>query len=395
MNLTAKIIAGLKLGERSDLIAFDDQLPGFGYRLRRGAGGKLLKSFVAQYRHAGATRRVLLGPGETLSLEQARRAAKKVLAKAALGEDVQATRNERRAKDRQTMPHVVSEYLAAKEWAPKTRAEVSRYLTDARYFGALHRLPVDKVTRKDVAAALIAIGRERGNTTAAVARGVLSAFFSWAMQMGLAESNPVVGTVRHEIASRDRVLSDDEIAAVWKASGDDDFGRIVRLLILTACRRSEIGAMCWNEFDGEAGTWTLPKERSKTGHSLTLPLMPSMMEIFTAVPRQMDRDQLFGERADGFTQWSAAKRELDGRLEIEPWRLHDLRRSAASKLGDLGIAPHVVERILGHQSGHRAGTAGVYNKSDYRREVAAALALWHDHIKSLISGKRKVVALRK
>ena len=334
MNLTAKSIAKLALDGRDDLIAFDDALPGFGYRLRKGAGGKLLKSFVAQYRHAGATRRVLLGPGETLSLEQARRAARKVLAKAALGEDVQATRNERRARDRQTMRSLVDDYLAAKECAPKTLREVTRYLTDPGYFGALHRLPVDKVTRKDVAAALVAIARERGNTTAAVARGVLSAFFSWAMQMGLAESNAVIGTVRHEIASRDRVLDDDELAAIWKACGDDDFGRIVRLLILTGARRSEVGGMAYSEFDLEAGTWTIPKERSKNGHAHTLPVLPAMSELLIAGPRQWDRDQLFGERADGFTQWSAGKRELDGKLELsEPATLHDIRRSVATRMG--------------------------------------------------------------
>jgi integrase len=396
MKLDSKTIAALKLGDRNDVIAFDDQLPGFGFRLRQGAGGKLLKSFIAQYRHAGATRRVLLGSAAKLSPDEARRAARKVLAKAALGEDVQATRNERRAKDRRTMRAVIDEYLAAKEWAPKTRTEVTRYLTDVGYFGALHRLPVDKVTRKDVASALVAIRRQRGNTTAAVARGVLSAFFSWSMQMGLAESNPVVGTVRHAIEARDRVLDDAELAAIWKASGDDDFGCIVKLLILTGCRRSEVGGMAYSEFDLEAGTWTIRKERSKNGHAHTLPVLPLMSDLLITGRVRGERDALFGDRADGFTMWSLGKRQLDKRLDIaERWTLHDIRRSVATRMADIGIAPHVIEQILNHVSGHKSGVAGIYNRSSYTNEVRAALALWTDHVNTLIAGgKRKLVALR-
>jgi integrase len=397
MKLDAKTVRSLKLGERSDLIVFDDQLPGFGYRLRQGAGGKLLKSFIAQYRHAGATRRVLLGSAATVKPEQARQAARKLLAKVALGEDPQATRIERRAKDRQTTRAVIDEYLAAKDCAPNTRREITRYLTDPGYFGALHRVPLDKVTRRDVASALVAIGRERGTTTAAVARGVASAFFSWAMQMGLAESNPVVGTVRHEIEARDRVLSDAELAAIWKASGDDDFGKIVRLLILFGCRRGAVGGICFSELDleGAQPSWTIPKERSKNGRAHTLPLMPMASGIIATVAQRVGRDQLFGERcASGFSQWSKCKEALDRRLAIaEAWRLHDIRRSCATGLANLGTAPHVVEQVLGHQNGHKV--ARTYNHSSYEREVRAALALWEDHIRTLVAGgKRKVIALR-
>jgi integrase len=395
MKLDAKTIAGVKLGDRNDVIVFDDQLPGFGYRLRQGAGGKLLKSFIAQYRHAGATRRVLLGTASTLKPEQARQAAKKLLAKVALGEDPQASRIERRAKDRQTTRAVVDEYLADKQCAPNTRREITRYLTDPGYFGTLHRVPVDKVTRRDVASALIAISRERGTTTAAVARGVLSAFFSWSMQMGLTESNPVVGTKRHEIKERDRVIDDHEIAAIWKASGDDEAGKIVRLLTLLGARRSEVGGMAWSELDLERGTWTIPQERSKNGRSHTLPLMPMALEIIATVPQRANRDQLFGERsAGGFSQWSRCKEALDRRLDIaEAWTLHDIRRSCATGLANLGTPPHVVEQVLGHQNGHKV--ARTYNHSSYEREVRAALALWEDHIRTLIAGgKRKLFALR-
>src|SRR5262249_21604390 len=159
---------------------------------------------------------------------------------------------------------------------------------------------------------------------------------------------------------------------------DDDFGRIVRLLILTGCRRSEVGGMAYSEFDLEAGTWTIRKERSKNGHAHRLPVLPAMSDLLITGRVRGERDGLFGDRADGFTQWSAAKRELDQRLEIAAWRLHDIRRSVATKMGDIGIQPHIIEQILNHQSGHKSGVAGVYNRSNYTNEVRAALALWHD-----------------
>jgi Arm DNA-binding domain len=115
MKLDAKADAALKLGGKTDAIFFDDSMVGFGYRLRRGSGGKVLRSWIVQYRRAGASRRILLGSAEVLSAEAARTAAKKVLAKVALGEDPQAERIDRRGKDKLSLRTMVEEYLAAKE----------------------------------------------------------------------------------------------------------------------------------------------------------------------------------------------------------------------------------------------------------------------------------------
>jgi len=124
-----------------------------------------------------------------------------------------------------------------------------------------------------------------------------------------------------------------------------------------------------------------------------LPLMPMMREIIESVPRMAGRDHLFGVHSPlGFTAWAGGKRALDA-SGVTDWRLHDIRRSVVTKLGDIGVAPHIIEQILNHQSGHRAGVAGVYNRSSYEREVRAALAMWNDHIRTLVDGgERKVVA---
>ena len=396
MKLDAKSVAALALDGKTDAIHFDDALTGFGYRLRRGAGGKtLLRTWVVQYRHAGGTRRMLLGSAEVLGAEQARAAAKKVLARVALGEDPSADRADRRGKDRLTVRACVAEFLAVKkgELAPRSFVETKRYLTDPRYFGPMHSMPIDAVSRKDVAARTVVIARECGSPTASRARGALGGFFSWCLRMGFIEVNPTVGAhTPAEPKPRDRVLSDGELAAIWKACGDDDYGKVVRLLALGAWRRAEIGDLVWTELDFEAGTITIPAARNKSGRAHSLPLMPMMRRILESVPRMASRPQLFGVHSHGFTAWHKGKAALDARLgdAVGEWRLHDVRRSAATRMGDLKVAPHVVERILGHAFGDTV--ARTYNRSLYDNEVRAALAVWEAHILSLVEGgERKVL----
>jgi integrase len=117
------------------------------------------------------------------------------------------------------------------------------------------------------------------------------------------------------------------------------------------------------------------------------------LEIISAVPRMASRDQLFGVRGNGFTAWARGKRALDQRSDVRDWTVHDIRRTFSTRLHDLGVAPHVVEQILNHQ-GHRGQVGSVYNKSRYEREVHSALALWEDHVRTLVDGGgRKVVPL--
>jgi integrase len=336
--------------------------------------------------------------GSILSAEQARDQAKKILAKVALDQDPATEKKRRASADKFTFAAMGEEFLMAKEGTvrPRTFTEAKRYLQGS-YFKPLHTMSVDAITRRDVAARLLVIGRESGSVTAARARSVLSGMYAWAMGQGLAETNPVVGTNRPKTSPpRDRVLTDQEVVAIWNAAGDDEFGRIVKLLILTGQRRTEVGGMTWNELDG--GTWTIPAARTKNGRQHTLPLSGLAQSIIESVPPQIGRDHLFGARAPrGFCSWAPAKDDLDARLgdQVRPWTLHDLRRSFATRMCDLGILPHVVEQILNHHSGHRRGPAGVYNWSPYEREVRAALALWDDHIRSIIQGGgRKVLPMR-
>jgi len=385
---------------KADTIVFDDDLAGFGYRMRSAAKGKTARSWVAQYRIKGRTRRVLIGSAETVSAEQARAAARKILAQVQLGGDPQGEKQTARLKAAHTLRSIAADYLETRksELRPASYRVTKLYLTDPVYFGPLHAVAVSAITRADVAARLRIIAKNSGTVTAGRARSALSTLFAWAIGEGLGEANPVIGTNRPaDSTPRDRVLEDHELVAIWKASGDNGYGKIVRLLLLTAARRQEIGGVRWSELDLDRGLWALPKERAKNGRALTLPLPQMALDIIKSVPEIVGRDQLFGTRADaGFTHWGPSKAELDKRLagKVSAWKLHDLRRTAATRMGDLGTQPHVIEAILNHYGGFRSGISFTYNRSPYEGEMRTALALWADHVAGLIGGVKKVVALR-
>jgi integrase len=387
MKLTAAIIDSLTCPPgRQDKTYFDDSLPGFGLRIR--ASG--VRRWVVQYELHGRTRRIVIGPPEVIGLEEARRIARRHLAKKALGIDVAVEKAEARKAARQTLGSIVDNYLAGRKdkIRPSSMRSLERYLQ--QWWQPLHGLPISRISRADIAAHLsgppVAAGR---------ARSALMGFFSWAIKQGHVDANPVIGTdVPHEhIKPRERVLSLDELAAIWKAcNGAYAYDMIVRLLIVTGCRRQEVGSMRWAELNRAEGTWTIPAARSKSDRSHTLPLPALAWSIIDAwTQRGAFPDRLFSGK--GFGAWAMNKRALDARCGVEGWTLHDLRRSVATHLGDMGIAPHTIEAILGHTLGSRV--ARTYNRSPYLDEMRTALAMWADHIETLVEGaERKIVPLR-
>jgi integrase len=404
LKLDQETVAELALepGRNEDFV-WDSQVEGYGVRLRRGAKG-LRFTYVAQYRTNGHTRRVTLGSSERLTELEARKGARKVLARATLGGDPQGEKAAARVAAERTLAKVITVYLADKKAAvrPATHRLAELYL-NGPYFRSLHAKGIATISHADVAARLTAIKRNHSSHTAAAARRAISALFTWAMQEGLCGANPVAGTRKPaEAKSRDRVLSDAELVAIWNACGDDDYGRIVRLLILLGARRQEIGGMRSSELNLEAGIWTLPAERSKNGVANTITLPAAALEIIRAVGllRSGDRDTLFGARGGkaGYAAWDHSKQALDRRLgnAVAPWRLHDLRRTVATRMADIGIEPHIIEAALNHRSGHRRGVAGVYNRSTYEGQVKAALARWSAHLLALVEGRGgdNVVELR-
>lgn len=365
-------------------IFFDETLPGFGLRVR--AGGK--QTWIAQYRLGSKQRRVTLGTVETLNADEARIRARGALAKVHLGIDPQVEKAEARAQAAITLGRVIDDYLArhaAKRLKPSTFGEVERYLR--RHWAALLELPVRNVTRGHVAAQLARISRDSGGYAANRARAALSAFYAWAIAEGLTDANPVVGTRKPvDEVTRDRVLTEDELATIWRHAGGGDYGAIVRLLILTGQRREEVAAMTWDELDLEGATWRIDGDRTKNSRTHEVPLAPQAVTMLNALEKRQGRALVFGSRAGPFSGWSKAKASHDTRMSaargdaLPPWRLHDVRRTVATRLADIGVQPHVIEAVLNHVSGHKAGVAGVYNRSTYSAEKRAALTLWGEYV---------------
>jgi integrase len=408
MRLTSTVIQALTLPAGvADRTYFDDDLPGFGVRLR--AAGS--KKWVVQYDHGGKTRRLTLGPVSALDPGEARRRAKDVFAARTLGRDPAAEKQESRARAIETFGALLPRYLDFKRFKlrPRSYRETERHLTS--YAKPLHHRPVGEINRRAVAGLLATLAANSGPTAAKCARASLSGFFTWLAREGLTDTNPVSFTNKpQERGARTRVLSDGELREIWEAlEGAGQYADIVRLLLFTAARRIEIGDLSSDELSIEAAEIRLPGSRTKNGEPHAIPLAPAPLAILAARQVADGRGFVFGRGRAGFVGWSSAKRALDERIAAarqatgiaEPmpgWTLHDLRRVVSTAMHDrLEIAPHIVEATLGHV-GHKAGVAGTYNKAEYLAERRRALEKWAAFLDEIVTGKRpaaKVVQLRK
>jgi integrase len=372
MRLTTASIEGLKLDTGvADKIIFDDEVPGFGVRVR--ASGA--RTWIYQYKIGGRTRRLVLGQVTAIKPTRAREIASELHAKVRLGGDPASEKREKVQRALDTFGALTERFIAQYNRRQRTRDEVVRHLR--RYAAPLHSTPVGAITLRDVADLLAKIDKGSGATTTNRVRSTLSACFAWAMREGLALSNPVVNTNKREEQPRDRVLSSEELGRIWRAAGDDAFGTIIKLLILTGQRRSEIAELRWAEIDSSTDVINLPAERTKNKRSHVVPLAPTARGLLSA--RQRTGDTVFKSLA-----WSHSKRDLDSRSEVNSWVIHDIRRSVATGMADIGIALHIIEAVLNHVSGHKGGVAGIYNRSSYAAEKAAALARWDTHVASIV-----------
>lgn len=387
MRFTKTSIEALVLPDgKSELYAWDDTLKGFGVKLNPGGS----RNYLIQYRaRDGRTRRVVVGKVGTLTLVEARERARTLLVDVQGGADPVGQRAAAKAQVIVSLGDVVEAYLKQAKRRLKSRSfeQVERHL--ARDWQPLARMPVNDIKRANIAAQLNTIAANGHRVKAARARSALSAMFTWAMGEGLAEGNPVFGTNKPaDEKARDRVLNDTELRAIWRACRDDTYGRIVRLLLLTGQRRDEVGSMTEIELDLTAAVWTIPGERTKNGLVHEVPLSRPALEILATQLRTEGRSLLFGHGVGAFSGWSNSKERLDKRIAasgfvMPPWRLHDLRRTAATGMASIGVLPHVVEAVLNHISGSKAGVAGIYNRATYAREKREALDLWATHIRML------------
>jgi integrase len=409
--LVERLIANTRLprGQR-DVVIADDAMPGFFLRIF--AGGAAV--YGVRFRVGRQQRRMSLGPVVEGGLKDARKAASQAINKAKLGEDVAAAKKAA-LRRRVTFGDLVPKYLDAREpqrtaiaagddrrrrstLKARTWTECKRYLEHKSYWKPLHRLPIEAIGVEDIVKELNRIEEAHGASTADAAKRYVSGFFAWALDRLHVKANPALGIRgRASTTGRKRVLSETELAEVWRACGEDDQGRIVRLLILTGQRRGEIADLQWAEINTTEPQIELPPSRTKNGLAHLVPLSDEAAVVLAAAPCWQDRAHVFGSGAlRGFQGWSKAKAELDARISgarkkdgnAEPmphWTVHDIRRSFVTHMGERGFAePHVIEAIVNHVSGAKGGVAGVYNKAQYHDERRKALKAWGAHVAKLV-----------
>lgn len=370
-------------------------------------------TFQFRYRYGGKPRWMPLGrytgrPG-SMTLAEARTAARRARVALDSGTDPADERRARIAASapRHSFRNLAEEWFSAEIKGRVKHPEIPRRYLDNHLLSALGNLKARDVMPADVTKLL-----NRIRSTPAAANDCLwyaKRVFEYGVRHRWIAVNPIAG-LRPSLdaggkeAPRDRALSDDEIRRLFQAMRDAPaFGGVnslaVKLLLALCVRKGELLAAKWKEFDLEAGLWRLPKERTKTGAALDIPLPPQAVEWLDTLKRLSGgseyvfparrRDPRSRQGHVGLDTLNAALANLNHGLE--PFTLHDLRRTARSHLSALSVRPEVAERCLNHRP---RGVLGVYDRHDYFDERREALTQWANLL-SEIEGGRKVVAIKR
>ncbi|PZP53770.1 MAG: integrase [Agrobacterium fabrum] len=428
-TLTVKFIANAKPATSRREIP-DAACPGL-YLILNPTGAK---SWAVRYRFAGKPKKLTLGPviteravslpvgtapqiGEAHTLSEARVRANSTVALLREGEDpAQAVRSGPRqdAGPRDdTANGALNQFIlrhVEKKNRPSTQKATKRFI-DMYVRPEIGGKKVRRVSKADFVGIVDKAHREGGPASANRVLAILKKFGAWCVAEDILPSSPAE-TIRDPApnVSRDRVLTDDEIRWLWRASGEFGypFGSLWRVLLLTAQRREEVAAAPKEEFSlkSEDPLWIIPRERTKNGKENALPLVPAVVAILEGLPVITECKFLFSTTGEtSISGYSRAKGRLDARMmeiaredivarggdpdsaSIQPWVLHDLRRTAASGMAKLGAPIHVVEAILNHKSGAISGVAAIYNRHDYADEKRKWLLLWTEKVLSLGSNQ--------
>lgn len=372
---------------KRDVMVFDEEQKGLAVRVT--ATGS--KSFLAQYTYGGVKRRVPLGSCAGVSLASARLATAAILGDVAKGLDPAMER--RKAAEeakRQAASSALTLGVLINKWSAKhlsgQRPGYAAEAVRALRFGFSDYLDhpaadIDLTIIKKVEDKI----RKRGSRSTAdrtLAYG--RACYGWGLSEGELSANPFLGLKIAPPRRRERVLTDQEIVAVWNATDNCGvYGGIVRLLILTGQRREEVAGIAWSELSENLSSWELPGSRTKNGVAHIVPLSKPARDLIGGLQKIDDILALPGI-AGTFKGWSKAKSALDLRSGVTEWRLHDLRRTVATGLQRLGVRREVVEKTLNHVSQDKSGIAGIYQRYDFADERRAALEAWGDYVLALV-----------
>ena len=371
---------------QDESLFWDAALRGFGIRALR--SGR--RSWIYQYRDEHArTRRMVLGDVSAVSLEAARESARQKAASVAQGVNPSVERKKKRTAG--TMLEVVEAYLVHARGRQRSRtfSGTERHLRVQA--APLHHDRVETVRRGDIAGLLERVADSSGPISANRLRAALSAMWTWGLRTGLidADNNPVTFTIRQRENTRDRTLSRAELKAIWDATDNGkDYSRIVRLCLLTGCRREEIGRLRWDEIQNDRIVFGPDRMKGNLAHEIAL--LPMILSVLPKRPDEA-RGSVFGRRGTGFSGWSKSKIYLDAKLaglgmKMPAWGLHDLRRTFSTRLHDAGMEPLVIEALLAHK---QQGVAAVYNRASFREAKSAALTRWHQLVTKEITDENR------
>jgi integrase len=383
--LVAKVVA--QPGQ-DRTIYWDARLTGFGLQVT--AAGH--KGYVVQYRANGISRRMSIDG--VLSLPAARKRARALLGQVAYGGDPLGERRKREDAERNTLRAVALEFFAREGKALRS-ADPWRTSLERAVFPVLGSRPIAEVRRSEIARLLDKIEDERGPAAAHKTLAVVRRILRWHATRDDHFNSPIVagmGRYRSAENARARILTDEEIRAVWRAAGEmaGPFGAFVKFLLLTSARRNEAARLTHDELDG--ADWILPPERNKTKAELVRPLSKAAQAVLAELPRFAGSPFVFSiSGRTALRNFAKPKARLDAQSGVTGWTLHDLRRTARSLLSRSGIHPDISERCLGHTIG---GVRGVYDRHDFHEQMAHAFEALAAQIERIIAPLDNVVAMR-
>ena len=425
-----------------EYVVWDDEVAGFGLKVTP-AGAKV---YFYRYRLSRpgcaaqtSPTKYTIGRHGSLTPDQARKRAKELAVlvgmgidprKAKLAADAAEDEAGRLVSERVRLNGELAFENVAARWLDHYENEKSRrpssvslakLVVNRHLTPQLAGKPMPHIGRIDIQRAIDAIPTKRRGIRRAV-YAYASILFGWANQRGDIDSNPVTAMAKPEAPkARDRFLSDAELGAIWKAADmlSSPFDAFIRMLILTGQRRSEVAGMGWAELDQVTATWTIPSARAKNGAAHIVPLCAAVLAELDSLARtkpvaqkgaKLDRQRwpktgfvLTTTERTPISGITKAKNVLDeavtkareegGELALEPWRIHDLRRTMATGFQRLGVRFEVTEATLNHVSGAKAGVAGIYQRHDWREEKRLALEAWAGHVAAIISPACKANAI--
>jgi integrase len=350
------------------------------------------KSYAVRYRFAGKPRKLTLPRG--LTLAAARKAAADALLVVEQGRDPGAAKRQQEAAA-DTLQAICEEYFRREGGKLRSARRQQRELA-LKVYPVLGDRPIAEIKRSDIVRLFDRIEETAGGPTADLVKAFLSRIFNWHAARSDDFRSPIVrgmARTRPSEHARTRILTDDELRAVWKTAAGQahPYDALVRFLLLTAARRTEALFLIWSEIDGT--DWVLPAARNKAKIELVRPLSSTAQAVLDQLPRIVDSKFVFTVNGrNPISGLSACKHRFDQQCGVAGWRLHDLRRTARSLMSRAGISSDHAERCLGHVIG---GVRGTYDRHRYRDEMLRAFEALAAQIERIVNPTDNVTELKR